>query len=342
MSLKSSGQPIFPTLQPADVEPEPEEATHEAGPNDAAAEGTASYVEEPPAPPQPIAWREVPVESHQPIDPLSSSGPDDDSDWARLLDRIKNAPDSEEEEAAAATPDALPTAALAESRDSPSTRNVIFGGEPALQFEDQEEGPAQPPKARSRSDTAMRLAVGFGAAGCVILAALLYEGGYLLKSHPTAGTSATAVVSPSARISPSAKASNRATASPSASHPVGTVLYSLGDGVTGNSVFRIRPGTAVSSYTRLVFDMRGTGLPSMVVSQLDPSRVQVLFKNTTLSNVPVAGISSTHIAAVEPGVQSGADASFVIDLARPVRVTAFTLPATGGYAWRLVVDLHTI
>jgi hypothetical protein len=24
-----------------------------------------------------------------------------------------------------------------------------------------------------------------------------------------------------------------------------------------------------------------------------------------------------------------------------VRVTAFTLPATGGYSWRLVVDLHT-
>jgi hypothetical protein len=31
----------------------------------------------------------------------------------------------------------------------------------------------------------------------------------------------------------------------------------------------------------------------------------------------------------------------MVDLARPVRVTAFTLPATGGYAWRLVVDLHT-
>jgi hypothetical protein len=120
------------------------------------------------------------------------------------------------------------------------------------------------------------------------------------------------------------------------------VLYSLGNGVAGNSVFRIRPGTAVSSYTRLVFDMRGNGLPSMVVSQLDASHVQVLFKNTTLSSVPVAGISSSHVAAVEPGVQSGADAIFVIDLARPVHVTAFTLPATGGYAWRLVVDLHTI
>jgi len=24
-----------------------------------------------------------------------------------------------------------------------------------------------------------------------------------------------------------------------------------------------------------------------------------------------------------------------------VRVTAFTLPATGSYAWRLVIDLHT-
>jgi len=47
------------------------------------------------------------------------------------------------------------------------------------------------------------------------------------------------------------------------------------------------------------------------------------------------------IASIEPAVQQGADGVITIDLARPARVTAFTLPATGSYAWRLVVDVHT-
>jgi hypothetical protein len=87
--------------------------------------------------------------------------------------------------------------------------------------------------------------------------------------------------------------------------------------------------------------MHGSGLPSMIVTRPDDSHIQVFFKNTTVGGVPVSGIRSYHVAAVEPGVQQGADGSFLIDLAHPVRVTAFTLPATGGYAWRLVVDLHT-
>ena len=53
------------------------------------------------------------------------------------------------------------------------------------------------------------------------------------------------------------------------------------------------------------------------------------------------GIRSYQVAAVEPGVQQGPDGTITIDLARPVRVTAFTLAATGSYAWRLVLDLHT-
>ena len=119
------------------------------------------------------------------------------------------------------------------------------------------------------------------------------------------------------------------------------MLFTLGNGVTGGTVFRIRPGTAVAGYTRLVFDMHGNGLPTMIITKPDDLHVGVTFQNTTAAGVPVNGIHSYQVAGIEPAVQQGADGSITIDLARPVRVTAFTLAATGSYAWRLVVDLHT-
>src|SRR5439155_1473212 len=67
----------------------------------------------------------------------------------------------------------------------------------------------------------------------------------------------------------------------------------------------------------------------------------VTFKAATVTGVPVNGIHSSQVAGIEPAVQQGPDGTITIDLTRPVRVTAFTLPATGGYSWRLVVDLHT-
>lgn len=79
----------------------------------------------------------------------------------------------------------------------------------------------------------------------------------------------------------------------------------------------------------------------MMVTQPDQLHLTVIFKDTTASGVPVNGIRSYHVSAVEPGVQQGADGSITIDLARPVRVNAFTLPATGSYAWRLVVDIRS-
>jgi hypothetical protein len=91
----------------------------------------------------------------------------------------------------------------------------------------------------------------------------------------------------------------------------------------------------------LVFDMHGSGLPSMVITRPDDLHVAVTFKDASGTGLPVNGIHSYHVAGVEPPVQQGPDATITIDLARPVRVTAFTLPATGSYAWRLVVDLHT-
>jgi hypothetical protein len=119
------------------------------------------------------------------------------------------------------------------------------------------------------------------------------------------------------------------------------VLFTLGNGVGGGTVFRIRPGTAVAGYTRLVFDIHGNGLPTMVITRPDDLHVAVTFRNTTASGVPVNGIQSYQVASIEPAVQQGADGVITIDLARPARVTAFTLPATGSYAWRLVVDVHT-
>ena len=119
------------------------------------------------------------------------------------------------------------------------------------------------------------------------------------------------------------------------------MLFTLGNGVGGGTVFRIRPGTAVAGYTRLVFDIRGNGLPTMVISKPDDLHIVVSFQNTTAAGVPVNGIQSYQIAGIEPAAQQGPNGIITIDLARPVRVTAFTLPATGTYAWRLVVDVHT-
>jgi hypothetical protein len=213
--------------------------------------------------------------------------------------------------------------------------------EPVLAFNQEPE--VTTPTTPHKPDTAMRIAVGLGAAACVLLAAVLYEGGWLSKvitGSPTAArVSATASVRPSVRPSATLRASAPPSLSPAAAPA--PVLFTLGNGVSGGTVFRIRPGTAVAGYTRLVFDIRGSGLPTMVISKPDDLHIAVTFKNTTATGVPVNGIQSYHVAGIEPAVQQGADGVITVDLARPVRVTAFTLPATGSYAWRLVLDLHT-
>jgi hypothetical protein len=214
--------------------------------------------------------------------------------------------------------------------------------EPVVPFNQDAEVAA--PIAPSKPDNAMRIAVGLGAAACVLLAAVLYEGGWLTKvvtGRPTAAkVAATASVRPSAtiRASVSPSQSLSPTAAPT---PAAPVLFTLGNGVSGGTVFRIRPGTAVAGYTRLVFDIRGSGLPTMVITKPDDLHIGVTFKNTTASGVPVNGIQSYQVAGVEPAVQQGADGLITVDLNRPARVTAFTLAASGSYAWRLVVDVHT-
>ena len=271
--------------------------------------------------------REVPVDSHrepQPIVRNEPIGPDLDPEPAVA------APEPE-----AVHPWPPPEAATEAIPATPST-NVILEQEPALRF-DEEVAPAATPR---KPDTPMRLAVGLGAAACVLLAAVLYEGGWLSKGLQTLSSTSPPTV---ASVHPSTSASPRLSASPGASPtaPPAPVLFTLGNGVAGDSVFRIRPGTAVAGYTRLVFDMHGGGLPTMSITRPDDLHVAVTFKNSTVTGIAVNGIKSYQIAGIEPGVQQAADGTITIDLARPVRVTAFTLPATGAYAWRLVVDLHT-
>jgi len=272
-------------------------------------------------------WREVHIDSHREPEPALR---DQEPKPVAVAPQAEPELDTWRPPAVSATeapPDVIPAA---------TGSNVVFEQEPALRF-DQEIAPATPPR---KPDTAMRLAVGLGAAACVLLAAVLYEGGWLAKGlHNLSSTSPAAA----ATVHGSASASPRFTATPSPSPPPppAPVLFTLGNGVSGNSVFRIRPGTAVAGYTRLVFDMRGGGLPTMIVTRPDDLHVAVTFKNSTVTGIPVNGIKSYQIAGIEPAVQQGADGTITIDLARPVRVTAFTLPATGGYSWRLVLDLHT-
>jgi hypothetical protein len=213
--------------------------------------------------------------------------------------------------------------------------------EPVLAFN--QEPDVATPTTKPKPDTAMRIAVGLGAAACVLLAAVLYEGGWLSKvitGSPTAArVSATASVRPSVRPSATLRASAPPSLSPTS--PPAPVLFTLGNGVGGGTVFRIRPGTAVAGYTRLVFDIRGNGLPTMVITKPDDLHVAVTFQNTSAAGVPVNGIQSYQVTSIEPATQQGADGVITVDLARPARVTAFTLAATGSYAWRLVVDVHT-
>ncbi|TMF28447.1 MAG: hypothetical protein E6I25_08185 [Chloroflexi bacterium] len=301
MPLSPVPEPLYPALTERPEEIEPVEALEPA---------------EPPL-------REVPVDSHQQVD---------FTDWDRE-------PEPE--------PEPVPAPAAFEAAPVPIpvpvTSNVIFDQEPALRIDEESEAVAvTPPR---KPDTAMRIAVGLGAAACVLLAAVLYEGGLLKTPQKVSSTAATVTQSihPSAtaRASASPSASPAASASASVSASTAPVLYTLGNGVSGGTMFRIRPGTAVAGYTRLVFDMHGNGLPTMIITRPDDLHVVVTFKDTNVAGAPVNGIRSYHVTAVEPGVQQGADGSITIDLARPVRVTAFTLAATGGYAWRLVVDLHT-
>jgi hypothetical protein len=313
--FSSMPEPLYPTLaEPEATEPEPIEAVVE--PEMAEAEPTPAEV-------LPSPLREVPIDSHREAEPDEWAGQPEPDQWQ---------PQPEPVHAEPSHWDALPV---------PVASEPAADTEPVLAFNQEPNDP--PPTAPHKPDTAMRIAVGLGAAACVLLAAVLYEGGWLSKvitGSPTAArVSATASVRPSAK--PSATVHASTSPSLTATAPPAPVLFTFGNGVGGGTVFRIRPGTAVAGYTRLVFDIRGSGLPTMVISKPDDLHVAVTFQNTTATGVAVNGIQSYHVAGIEPAVQQGADGVITIDLARPVRVTAFTLPATGSYAWRLVVDLHT-
>ena len=338
MPLTSSPDSVRPALEnpagedPADMDTEPMAAAPEVEPVSPAPEADPAIYE-------PRPWREVQVDSHRELEPRSwetgreiAATPEPEPLLAiPEPEVVKAAP---EPEPVAAWPEPEPATAAPEAEPEPQTWQ--YEPEPAR------EAPVPVTSAAPKPDTAMRIAVGLGAAACVLLAAVLYEGGWLSKGIARLSatrTAATASIRPTAHPSATVRASLSPSIAPTA--PPAPVLFTLGNGVSGDSVFRIRPGTAVAGYTRLVFDMHGAGLPTMVVSRPDDLHVGVTFKNTGVTGVPVNGIRSYQVAGIEPPVQQGPDGTITIDLARPVRVTAFTLAATGSYAWRLVVDLHT-
>jgi len=326
-------EPLYPTMaEPEEVEPVkptepvPTQSFYEPAPDEPApleAEATEAAIEPEVAAPQPAeAWpaslREVPVDSHREVE---------EHDWAAQADPDRWEPQPEPVHAEPSRWDAI----VAETAERRVDEQHIHP------FDQVSEAAA--PVSGAKPDNAMRIAVGLGAAACVLLAAVLYEGGLISKvlnrSTSAAKIAATARARPSATV--------RASISPSPSPIPATaapVLLTLGNGVGGETMFRIRSGTAVAAYTRLVFDMHGTGLPTMVISQPDALHLAVTFKDTNVTSAPVNGISTRRVAAIEPGVQQGPDGIMTIDLARQVQVKAITLNATGGYAWRLVMDLY--
>ena len=286
----------------------------------------------PTSPPEEVGdeLREVPVDSRWTPTPVSNA---DLFDVARI-NSLPPPPTRQPEPELTTLPlvEAAPT-----TDDDAGVEHLAWAGSPEL---DPTATEVAHPKAPRRTDTVMRVAVGLGAAACVILAAFLYEGGLLSRgSRQTAATIPTAHATATARAQQTASVAPSPSAAPTA--PPAPVLFRLGNGVTGGTVYRIRPGTAVAGYTRLVFDIRGRGLPAMVITRPDALHIAITFAGTTGTGVPVKGIRSFQVAGVEPAVQQGPDLVITVDLARPDRVTAFTLPAAGAYSPRLVVDLHT-
>lgn len=323
-------EPLYPAMtEPEDIEPvRPAEAIQPLSLYEPAItepepiEDVAERDLPPPASDAiPTPLREVPVDSHREAAR---------NEWAAQ-------PEPDQWEQRPEPADADPSREVA----VPVTSERTVDPEPVLPFHQDAE--MAPPIAAPKPDTAMRIAVGLGAAACVLLAAVLYEGGWVSKLITGGGAAARVATTASVRPSVRPSATIRASVSPSLSPTAAPapVLFTLGNGVGGGTVFRIRPGTAVAGYTRLVFDMRGSGLPTMVITKPDDLHIAVTFQNTTAAGVAVNGIQSYQVSGIEPAVQQGADGVITIDLARPARVTAFTLAATGSYAWRLVVDVHT-
>lgn len=188
------------------------------------------------------------------------------------------------------------------------------------------------PRHEARVTTMTRVAVGLVAAVCVLLAGLLYADGGLLTAFRSAPSHA-----PLPSVRNSTTASPAPSPSPSASAtPTANVVASLGDGATGERVWRVRLGTLDPAFTRLVFDMQGPGLPTMTVSQPDTGHLVVTFKDATGPGLSTGGVHTMRVARLEPPVQQGSDLVITIDLARPVQPKVFTLTGPA----RLVLDLY--
>ncbi len=291
----------------------------------------------PPALPPPVT---KPFHVAAPIAPAATDPPD--------IAKVLSQPDPEPELplVASTAPMALPArGVLVDSPRDPVVRPEALA--PLREKADVHDGaPAsEPAESPARQIDLTRLAVGFVAAACVLLAGVLYGSdsiGRVLDLKVTTSASPTTLTTGvSLRPSVGPSLSPTPSALPSPSPPAAPVVATVGNGVSGESVYRIRPGTAVASFTRLVFDLTGQGLPTMIVTRPDALHLVVTFKDTGGVGVPVQGLQSFHLAGVEPAVQQGADLIIAIDLARPVRPVAFTLAPEPGKSPRLVLDLYT-
>jgi len=285
----------------------------------------------PPALPPPVT---KPFHVAAPIAPAATDPPD--------IAKVLSHPDP----VASTAPMALPARrVLVDSSRDPVVRPEALA--PLREKADVPDGaPAsEPAESPARQIDLTRLAVGFVAAACVLLAGVLYGSdsiGRVLNLKVTTSASPTTLTA-GASLRPSVGPSLSPTPSalPSPSPPAAPVVATVGNGVSGESVYRIRPGTAVPGFTRLVFDLTGQGLPAMIVTRPDALHLVVTFKDTGGTGVPVQGLQSYHLAGVEPAVQRGADLIIAIDLARPVRPVVFTLAPESDKSPRLVLDLYT-
>jgi hypothetical protein len=103
----------------------------------------------------------------------------------------------------------------------------------------------------------------------------------------------------------------------------------------------MRSGHMLPTFTQIVFDLKGQGFPTMIVQKPDSLHVSVTFKDATGDGLILGGLRSIQVRGLAPAQQRGSDLFVLIDLARPVRVDAYTLPSEPGYYNRLVLDLYS-
>ncbi len=92
-------------------------------------------------------------------------------------------------------------------------------------------------------------------------------------------------------------------------------------------------------HTRLVFDV-SKPVQHQILFLQHPERLVIDFSNTRRAKIHTKIKKNRHFSKIRYAPQKGHRFRVVLDLSRPVRPRSFLLRPSGGYGYRLVVDLY--